>query len=391
VEFRRYLHRFIHELPRINTLAGIDRTPYNQYDSIILPLTEYLIKAGVEIKYGTSTPATCLFYYLLLTHLLDVRVTSFTYADPSQSERITVQDIHMVEAGSTGVIHVHDRDIVFVTLGSMTSSSTFGTNETPPAVRPSYSNDGSWELWKSLSHDSPRFGNPFNFSDRVPESHWESFTITLKSPEFLNQIVAFTRNEPGTGALTTFADSNWLMSIVIPHQPHFISQPPDVQVLWGYGLFPMRKGNFVHKPMSECSGEEIFTELLGHVGLPQKPYQSTTIPCSMPYITSQFLTRGPGDRPEVIPKGSTNLAFIGQFVEIPLDVVFTVEYSVRSAMIAVCGLMGLKEQPRSVYEGEHDPRVLAKVLKAMVEDGVGNNSGSSRFEMNVTPINLAVF
>jgi oleate hydratase len=310
--------------------------------------------------------------------LLDVKVTALTYASPGQAEHITVQDIHMVEAGWTGVIHVHDQDIVLITLGSMTSSSTLGTNETPPPVHPSHSNDGSWELWKSLAHDSPHFGNPNNFCDRVPESHWESFTITLKSPELFNSLTAFTRNKPGTGALTTFSDSNWLMSIVVPHQPHFISQPPDVQVLWGYGLFPAREGNFVHKPMRECSGEEIFAELLGHLGFPQKAYSSITIPCSMPYITSQFLTRGSGDRPEVIPKGSTNLAFIGQFVEIPQDVVFTVEYSVRSAMMAVCGLMGLKKQPRSVYKGEHDPRVLAKVLKAMVEDGVGHNSGGSR-------------
>ena len=296
----------------------------------------------------------------------------------------------MVERGSTGIIHVHPHDIVLVTLGSMTASSTLGTNEIPPPVRPSHSNDGSWDLWKSISHDSTHFGNPYNFSDRVPESHWESFTITLKSREFFDQIIAFTHNEPGTGALTTFADSNWLMSIVVPHQPHFINQPADVQVLWGYGLFPDRQGNFVHKPMRECSGEEIFAELLGQLGLPEKPYQSITIPCSMPYITSQFLTRSHGDRPEVIPKGSTNLAFMGQFVEIPLDTVFTVEYSVRSAMMAVCSLMGLKEQPKSVYKGEHDPRVLAKVLKAMVEDGVGHNSGSDRFEMNVAPMDAAL-
>lgn len=317
-----------------------------------------------------------------------MKVTGLSYAASKESEHITVQEIHIVEAGLTGVIHVHDQDIVLITLGSMTSSSAIGTNEIPPAVHPSPSNDGSWELWKSLSRDYLHFGNPHNFCDRIPESHWESFTVTLKSPEFFNQLKDFTHNELGTGALVTFADSNWLMSIVVPHQPHFISQPPDVQVFWGYGLFPAREGDFVHKPMIECSGEEIFSELLGHLGFPQKAYPAITIPCSMPYITSQFLTRSPGDRPEVIPKGSTNLAFMGQFVEIPLDVVFTVEYSVRSAMMAVYGLMGLNKHPRSVYKGEHNPLVLAKVLKAMVEDGVGHDSGSSGVETNVDMRNL---
>jgi oleate hydratase len=53
MEFRRYLHRFVQEIPRIDTLEGVDRTPFNQYDSIILPLTRYLEAQGVEFKYGT--------------------------------------------------------------------------------------------------------------------------------------------------------------------------------------------------------------------------------------------------------------------------------------------------------------------------------------------------
>ena len=54
VEFKRYLHRFIQEFPRINSLAGVDRTPYNQYDSIILPIETYLKAQGVEFHYGLS-------------------------------------------------------------------------------------------------------------------------------------------------------------------------------------------------------------------------------------------------------------------------------------------------------------------------------------------------
>ena len=89
----------------------------------------------------------------------------------------------------------------------------------------------------------------------------------------------------------------------------------------------------------------------------------------MPFITSQFLRRERGDRPQVVPKGSTNLAFVGEFCELPDDVVFTVEYSVRSAQMAVSSLLGLKREPPPVYMGQHDPRVLYRVFKTLHEIG----------------------
>src|SRR4051812_38660410 len=49
VECKRYMHRFIQELPPVETLAGVKRTPYNQYDSIVLPLTTWLKGQGVQI------------------------------------------------------------------------------------------------------------------------------------------------------------------------------------------------------------------------------------------------------------------------------------------------------------------------------------------------------
>ncbi|MCJ1406068.1 hypothetical protein MMC19_000133 [Ptychographa xylographoides] len=388
VEFRRYLHRFIQEFPRLNTLAGVDRTPYNQYDSIILPITKYLQHQGVDFKYG-NIPIS---YFHLGTYLLesvlhhsfrsalsstttDTTVRSLSYG---AADHITVEQIHILEAGNTGIIHVHpDNDIVAITLGSMTSSSSLGSNTAAPSLLPpgltKSSPDGAWALWDSLSRNSNHFGRPLNFSTRVAESHWESFTVTLKTPEFLERLETFSGNKAGTGALVTFRDSNWLMSIVVPHQPHFLDQPDDVQVFWGYGLFPARRGNFVDKPMALCSGADILTELLGHLRFPPDAILASaiTIPCSMPYITAQFLTRRPGDRPAVIPHGSTNLAFIGQFVEIPHDVVFTVEYSVRGALMAVTGLMGLDKPVRGVFKGDRDLKVLAKALNCMIEDGPG--------------------
>jgi oleate hydratase len=87
----------------------------------------------------------------------------------------------------------------------------------------------------------------------------------------------------------------------------------------------------------------------------------------MPFITSQFLRRTEGDRPQVVPEESKNLAFVGQFSEIPEDVVFTVEYSIRSAQIAVYSLLGLNRTPPRVYKGSHDPRVLLKAFLTLHE------------------------
>jgi oleate hydratase len=85
----------------------------------------------------------------------------------------------------------------------------------------------------------------------------------------------------------------------------------------------------------------------------------------MPFITSQFLRRKIGSRPQVFPESSTNFAFIGQFCEMPDDTVFTVEYSIRSAQTAVYALLGLKREPPAVYKGTFDPRVLLKAFMAL--------------------------
>ncbi|KAF2498507.1 myosin-cross-reactive antigen [Lophium mytilinum] len=349
VEFRRYLHRFLHEFPRINTLAGVDRTPYNQYDSIIKPIIKYLKTQGVDFRFNTK-----------------VTDIDFITGIPT-----TVDEIHMLSNGTPMTAQLDPADIVIVTLGSMTSNASIGTNNAAPdPILEDELQDGSWELWTKLAAKNPSLGNPSVFSTRINESLWESFTITLSNPELLTRITGLTHNEPGTGALMTFKDSNWLLSIVVPHQPHFLDQPRDTFVLWGYGLFPTALGNYVPKKMSECTGLEILTELLGHLHFPLHPIleQAIVKPCVMPYITSQFLTREAGDRPKVVPEESTNLGCVGQFVEIEEDTVFTVEYSVRGAQMAVAELMGLgkEKMPKGVFRGERHLGVLSEAMAKMM-------------------------
>jgi oleate hydratase len=255
----------------------------------------------------------------------------------------------------------------------MTEASSLGSMDSP-AIALEKSDGGSWALWEKLAAGQTLFGCPSNFAGHIEQSKWISFTTTLHNPEFFELIRDLTGNVPGEGGLITFPDSSWLASIVLPHQPHFIGQPEDVQVFWGYGLFVDIPGNFVKKPMSACSGREIMTEILGHLRLEAHTARildaSNCIPCRMPFITSQFLPRSEGDRPQVVPKGSRNLAFVGQFCEQLDDVVFTVEYSIRSAQTAVYSLLGLDRKPPQVYKGQFKPRVLLEAFRALHEIGV---------------------
>jgi len=200
---------------------------------------------------------------------------------------------------------------------------------------------------------------------------WYSFTATLKDSTFHDHMENFTGNVDGTGGLVTLTDSNWLMSIVIARQPHFPNQPKDVKIFWGYGLYPNRKGNFIKKNMADCTGEEMLQELWYHLKVQDlmdpvmKSGKVNCIPVAMPFVDSLFMPRSPGDRPDVIPKGSTNFAFLGQFAEVEDDCVFTVEYSVRCAQTAVYGLFNTGKEVMPVYDSIHMPSVLITAAKAM--------------------------
>jgi oleate hydratase len=343
VEFRRYLHRFLLEFSRIETLAGVKRTIYNQYDSLVRPLQTWLTAQGVRL-------------------VTDCKATDFDHR--TEDGKFVVTGIRCLRQGGSETITVNDGDLVFLQNGSMTDASSLGSMTSAPR-KLTKADSGGWTLWEKLAEGRPQFGNPAAFNSCIAQSYWESFTVTLKTPAFFDRMIQFSGNQPGIGGLVTFRDSNWLMSIVLAFQPHFPNQPAGVQVFWGYSLFPDRVGNFVPKPMAECNGAEILRELCGHLRFDAETVESANcIPCRMPYITSMFMPRVRGDRPPPVPCGSRNLAFISQFVEIPDDVVFTVEYSVRAAQMAVYGLLGIDRPIPPVTP--HDESVQAQ-LGALVK------------------------
>lgn len=343
-ELKRYMNRMIFEFPRIETLAGVTRTPYNQYESVILPLKKYLDNHNVNF----ITNATV------------------TDIDFKNDNTITAKVIYLNKNGKDEKIILNDNDLCIMTNACMTDSATLGNYKTPapkPVEKPI-----SGELWYKVAKKKPSLGNPEPFFNNIKETNWESITATFRGNKFLKIIEEFSTNIPGSGALMTFKDSSWLMSMVIAAQPHFKAQDANTTIFWAYGLYTDRLGDYIKKPMKDCTGEEIFDELLYHLHLIDRKEEIkkdiiNVIPCMMPYVDAQFQPRKMSDRPYVVPRGSTNFAMISQFVEIPEDMVFTEEYSVRAARIAIYTLLNINKPICKVTPYNKNPKVLKKALE----------------------------
>jgi len=350
IECRRYMRRFFHEAPNIATLKGGWNTPYNNYESIVMPIERWLAKQGVDIQTG-------------------VRVTDVAFR--RSRTRKSVQRLHLLRNGKKGEIAVNDSDLVFVTIGSKVADSrTGGMKKAPGLVADK--RDGGWSLWEKMARKVSGMGNPEAFSGHVDRTKWAVFTITTKGPLLAERIRKYSRVEvQGQQHILSCIESNWGLGLHVPFQPLFRNQSPDTTVMLGYGLYGSTPGNYIEKTMTESTGEELLTELVYHLGfiedLDRIKEVTVSIPTTLPYATSQFSPRKVSDRPRVVPEGSTNLALLGQFVEIPDDCVFLVDYSTRSAQIGVYRLLNIKRQVTPVYTGIRDPVQWAHALRASLQ------------------------
>jgi len=269
-ELRRYFLRFIQELPRIHTLAGVKRTKYNQYDSMILPLQRWLVAQGVDVRFGH--------------YVTDV---DFEMDSENQQRRATRLYVNLPEG--TEQIDLKEQDLAIFTLGSITADSRYGGNEdVPELIRDRL--DHGWTLWETLAKKAPDFGRPMTFYGNVDEHKWESFTLTMQDNVLLNRIIDYTGNQPGTGALMTWFESGWHLSVVVPAQPHFADLPESHFTLWGYGFQIDENGDYIQKPMSQATGQEILTELIHQLGfddiLDHVLATTTVTTAMMPYASA---------------------------------------------------------------------------------------------------------
>lgn len=348
LEMKLYIQRYIHHIGGLPDFTALRFTKYNQYESMILPMIKYLESFGVQFHYGVKVENV----------LFDIK-----------SNKKQAKTIVTIVNGKEENINLTENDLVFITNGGCVENSTLGSQNKKAEFNYEIKPGGGWDMWRKIAKQDKSFGNPDKFCSNPEESNWMSATVTTLDDKIPSYIEKICKRNPFsgkvvTGGIVTVKDSNWLLSWTFNRQPQFRSQPNNQLCGWIYGLFSDKPGNYIKKPMRECTGKEICMEWLYHLGVPTDQIEelaansANTVPCMMPYITAFFMPRQLGDRPLVVPKGSVNFAFLGQFAETKRDTIFTTEYSIRTAMEAVYTLLDIDRGVPEVWGSVYDIRDL---------------------------------
>lgn len=382
LEMKLYIKRYIHHIGGLPDFSALRFTRYNQYESMILPMVKYLESHGVEFRYNTKVENV---EFAIgggdgpkrehtgvgQDTIQKIQATSGFFKrnpDSTPTKKLAVR-IDVDHEGDKSSIDLTENDLVFITNGGCVENSTMGSQNSPAAWNPDLKPGGGWDMWKRIADQDPSFGHPEKFCSDPNATKWMSATVTTLDDEIPPYIQKICKRDPFsgkvvTGGIVTVQDSNWLMSWTLNRQQQFRDQPKDQLCVWVYGLFPDKPGNYVKKPMTECTGEEICEEWLYHMGVPTDKiealakHHANTVPVMMPYITAFFMPRAAGDRPDVVPDGAVNFAFLGQFAETPRDTIFTTEYSMRTGMEAVYTLLGVDRGVPEVWGSVYDVRNL---------------------------------
>ena len=355
LEMKLYLKRFIHHVGGLPDFTALRFTRYNQYESMILPMVHYLQEHGVDFQYNTK----------VVNVEFDIR-----------NGRKAARRIVLQREGRKDAIDLTDNDLVFITNGGCVENSAYGSQNEPAAFNKTIREGGGWDMWRKIAAQDPSFGHPDKFCSDPEQSNWMSATVTTLDRRIVPYIEKICKRDPFsgkvvTGGIITARDSGWLLSWTINRQPQFRNQPKDQLVIWVYGLFSDKPGDFVKKTMRECTGKEICMEWLYHLGVPVAEiadlaeHSAKTVPVMMPYITAFFMPREKGDRPNVVPDGAVNFAFLGQFAETARDTIFTTEYSIRTGMEAVYSLLDIDRGVPEVWGSTYDVRDLVNASVAL--------------------------
>ena len=349
LEMKLYIQRYIHHIGGLPDFTALRFTKYNQYESMILPMVKYLESHGVQFHYGVQ-----------------VCNVEFDCTDPA---RKLAKRIDVLRGGEKDAIDLTENDLVFITNGGCVENSSMGSQNKPAAYNTELREGGGWDMWRKIAAQDPDFGHPDKFCHDPEKTNWMSATVETLDGRIIPYIKSICKRDPFTGhvvtgGIVTVKDSSWLMSWTINRQPQFRDQPKDHCLVWVYSLFTDKPGDFVKKPMRDCTGKEICMEWLYHIGVPENEIEdmaansANTVPVMMPYIDAFFMPRAYGDRPKVVPDGSVNFAFLGQFAETPRDTIFTTEYSMRTGMEAVYTLLNVDRGVPEVWGSVYDVRDL---------------------------------
>ena len=350
LEMKLYIQRFIHHIGGLPDFKALRFTKYNQYESMILPMVKYLESYGVQFHFG-------------------VKVTNVEF-DCNEQRKLATR-IDTLRDGKEEHIDLTENDLVFITNGGCVENSSIGDQNTPAKFNTEIRESGGWDMWRKIAAQDPSFGHPDKFCSDPEQTNWMSATVETLDNRIIPYIKNICKRDPFTGKVVTggivsVKDSSWLLSWTINRQPQFKAQPKGHCLVWVYGLFSDKPGDYVKKPMRECTGKEICMEWLYHIGVPEDQIEelaetsANTVPCMMPYITAFFMPRAYGDRPDVVPAGAVNFAFLGQFAETKRDTIFTTEYSMRTGMESVYTLLDIDRGVPEVWGSKYDVRELLR-------------------------------
>ena len=236
-----------------------------------------------------------------------VKVTNVEF-DCNEQRKLATR-IDTLRDGKEEHIDLTENDLVFITNGGCVENSSIGDQNTPAKFNTEIRESGGWDMWRKIAAQDPSFGHPDKFCSDPEQTNWMSATVETLDDRIIPYIKNICKRDPFTG-------------------------------------------------------KEICMEWLYHIGVPEDQIEdlaetsANTVPCMMPYITAFFMPRAYGDRPDVVPAGAVNFAFLGQFAETKRDTIFTTEYSMRTGMEAVYTLLNVDRGVPEVWGSVYDLRAL---------------------------------
>ena len=195
LEMKLYIQRYIHHIGGLPDFKALRFTKYNQYESMILPMIEYLKGFGVQFHYG-------------------VQVVNVEF-DCTPARKLAKR-IDIIREGKEDAIDLTENDLVFITNGGCVENSSRGSQNEPAPYNTEIKPGGGWDMWRKIAAQDPSFGHPDKFCHDPEQTNWMSATVETLDQRIIPYITKICKRDPFsgkvvTGGIVTVKDSSWLM------------------------------------------------------------------------------------------------------------------------------------------------------------------------------------
>ena len=271
LEMKLYIKRYIHHIGGLPDFTALRFTRYNQYES--------MHPAHDRVPEG-------LWRAVPLRHQGHGRQVRHSGRPQDGKHRSPCE-----HAGEVSNIDLTENDLVFITNGGCVESCTVGAQDKAAGFRPRPSSRATAGICGRRSPHRTRPSATRTSSARIRSCPTGmSATVTTlddKIPQYIQKIC---KRDPFSGHRSSPAASSRSRTPAgCSAGRSTVSRSSAISpriscVVWVYGLFSDKPGDYVKKPMRDCTGKEICMEWLYHIGVPDRPrsksWQSTApTPC----------------------------------------------------------------------------------------------------------------